>query len=150
MSRLSTAPHNSKHNICLKNIFQMLLLSLAGALELSGGPSPNLFGISFGSGDEEAEQGELTITLKGASDEDLRALHRLTNIGLYPQTSKTSSTSTLTKCNSCRVQVGQSAKGSISQGSGRYDPCARVWLPGRWSYRVSERECGWFPGREGA
>ena len=79
----------------------MLLLSLVGALEESGGPSPNLFGISFGSGDEEAEQGELTITLKGASDEDLRALHRLTNIGLYLQTSKTSSTSNLTKCNSC-------------------------------------------------
>ena len=146
MSRLSTAPHNNKHNICLKNIFQMLLLSLVAALEESGGPSPNLFGISFGSGDEEADQGELTITLKGASDEDLRALHRLTNIGLYHQPSKTSSTSTMTKY---WVQVGQSAKGGISQGSGRYDPCARVRLPrGRWSYWVSERERGWFPGRE--
>ena len=145
MSRLSTAPHNNKLNICLNYIFQVLLLSLVGGLEESGGPSPNLFGISFGSGDEEADQGELTITLKGASDEDLRALHRLTNIGLYLQTSKTSSTSTLTKY---WMQVGQSAKGSISQGSGRYDPCARVRLPRRWSYWVSERECGWFPGRE--
>ena len=90
MSRLSTTPHISKHNICLKSIFQALLLSLAGGLEESGGPSPNLFGISFGSGDEEADQGELTITLKGASDEDLRALHRLTNIGLYLHNSKTS------------------------------------------------------------
>ena len=90
MSRLSTAPHNNKLNICLKYIFQVLLLSLVGGLEESGGPSPNLFGISFGGGDEEAEQGELTITLKGASDEDLRALHRLTNIGLYLQTSKPS------------------------------------------------------------
>ena len=53
----------------------MLLFSFVGALEESGGPSPNLFGISFGQGEEDSE-GELTITLKGASDEDLMALHR--------------------------------------------------------------------------
>ena len=53
----------------------MLLFSFVGALEESGGPSPNLFGISFGQGEEDTE-GELTITLKGASDEDLMALHR--------------------------------------------------------------------------
>ena len=51
----------------------MLLFSFVGALEESGGPSPNLFGISFGQGEEDTE---LTITLKGASDEDLMALHR--------------------------------------------------------------------------
>ena len=59
----------------LNNCFQVLLFSCVGALEESGGPSPNLFGISFGQGEEETE-GELTITLKGASDEDLMALHR--------------------------------------------------------------------------
>ena len=56
-------------------IFQVLLLTCVGALEESGGPSPNLFGISFGQGEDDSE-GELTITLKGASDEDLTALHR--------------------------------------------------------------------------
>ena len=55
--------------------FQVLLFSCVAALEESGGPSPNLFGISFGQGEEDTE-GELTITLKGASDEDLMALHR--------------------------------------------------------------------------
>ena len=59
----------------LNYFFQVLLFSCVGALEESGGPSPNLFGISFGQGEEETE-GELTITLKGASDEDLMALHR--------------------------------------------------------------------------
>ena len=59
----------------LNHFFQVLLFSCVGALEESGGPSPNLFGISFGQGEEETE-GELTITLKGASDEDLMALHR--------------------------------------------------------------------------
>ena len=57
-------------------IFQVLLFSCVCALEESGGPSPNLFGISFGRGGEEDTEGELTITLKGASDEDLMALHR--------------------------------------------------------------------------
>ena len=59
----------------LNYFFQVLLLSCVRALEESGGPSPNLFGISFGQWEEETE-GELTITLKGASDEDLMALHR--------------------------------------------------------------------------
>ena len=62
-------------SIMLNYFFQVLLFSCVGALEESGGPSPNLFGISFGQGEEETE-GELTITLKGASDEDLMALHR--------------------------------------------------------------------------